>query len=72
MALEYLHRFILSCKYAIRLRLSLILVLAVKVSDFRLKTLIQVSKQRSDWVATKNWRHAVVFIIYYAVLVRVS
>jgi len=72
MALENLYRLIFSREDAISLRFSCIFILAAKVSDFRLKTLIKVSKQRRDLVAAKKWCVSVVFIRYYVALVWIS
>ena len=72
MALENLYRLIFSREGAISLKFNCILILAAKVSDFRLKTLIKVSKQRRDLVATKKWCVSVVFIRDYVGLVWIS
>lgn len=69
MALENLYRLVFSHEGAISLRFNCILILAAKVSDFRLKTLIKVSKQRRDLVAAKKWCVSVVFIHDYVAFV---
>ena len=71
MALKNLYRLIFSREVAISLRFSCILILAAKVSDFRLKTLIKVSKKRRDLAAAKKWCVSVIFIRNYVALVLV-